>query len=128
VSATDQFPTPDAGTAAATRAFLTGAGSPLLVLDEVSRPVQHPPSSGLTTTCVAVATELATRLGTARLANLAAQVPDQVLAQLLLSEQAAVINGLSSCGRDNLDEARAEFASAGTSAALVQRRRRELGA
>lgn len=123
----ETFPRPATGIASATKEFLAGTGIPLLVLDQLSRPVQQPPGGDLLTTCVSVVTALGGRLGDAKPADLAAQVPDPVLSELLLSEQAAVINGLSSCGNNDLLGARGEFILAARSANLVHRRLKELG-
>lgn len=112
---------PGLGVAAATRQFLEGTGAPLLAFDELSRPLRKP-GGDLRSTCEAVTTALAQRLGDTNAADLALQAPDAVLAQLFLGEQAAVTNGLVACRQGESAAARTEFALSAKSADLIRRR------
>jgi hypothetical protein len=111
----------------ATREFLAGAGAPILVLDELARPIMNVAQDDLRLACEKVAVALVNRIGTAKVAALAAQVPDSVLAQLLLAEQASVVNGLAACGQGDLADAGTQFKAAALSSDLVHRRLKELG-
>lgn len=115
------------GVAEDTRRFMESDGLPLVMFDEISRPVQSPQASDLRPLCDLVVADLAERLGDAKPTQLASQVPDAVLAELFVNEQAAVVNGLVACQAGDIDQARAQFRLAGNSAEILKRRLGEVG-